>query len=72
MAVDIELADAPRLGSPRALFERPSLYSGRYDVSRDGQRFVMIDEGDDEPPPRTLHLVQHWGEELSRLVPTEP
>ena len=45
-----------------------------YDVSPDGQRFLMIKEGGvaDEPAPSArLVLVQHWFEELKRLVPTK-
>ena len=71
MTVDIDLLPEPVLGRPRELFSRPTLYSGRYDVSRNGQRFVMIDEGADEPPPTQLHLVQNWFEELKRLSPLD-
>ena len=71
MTVDTDLRSEPVLGKPRELFSRPTLYSDRYDVSRDGQRFVMIDEGEDEPPPKALYLVQNWFDELNRLVPTD-
>jgi serine/threonine-protein kinase len=43
-----------------------------YDVSPDGQRFLMIKapgtDASAEPP--ALIVVQHWDEELKRLVPT--
>jgi len=45
--------------------------SGRnYDVSPDGKRFLMIREAPGEQPvvPH-IQLVQHWVEELDRLVP---
>jgi len=47
--------------------------SGRaYDVSPAGQRFLMIKapgtDASAAPPP--LIVVQHWDEELKRLVPT--
>lgn len=71
MTVDTDLRSEPVLGKPRELFSRPTLYSDRFDVSRDGQRFVMIDEGEDDPPPKQLHLVQNWFDELNRLVPTD-
>ena len=71
MTVDTDLLSEPVLGKPRELFSRPTLSSDRYDVSRGGQRFVMIDEGEDEPPPKQLHLVQNWFDELNRLVPTD-
>ncbi len=43
-----------------------------YDVSPDGQRFLMIKEAaatDDESSAPQLILVQNWFEELKRLVP---
>ncbi len=47
-----------------------------YDVSADGQRFLMISEeqdGDAEAAPTnaTLILVENWFEELKRLVPVD-
>jgi hypothetical protein len=43
-----------------------------YDVSPDGQRFLMIrSPGTDAgAAPPALIVVQHWDEELKRLVPT--
>ena len=48
--------------------------SGRtYDVSPDGQRFLMIKAPgtDAGAAPPALIVVQHWDEELKRLVPTK-
>ena len=48
--------------------------SGRaYDVSPDGQRFLMIKapRTDAGAAPPALIVVQHWDEELKRLVPTK-
>lgn len=45
-----------------------------YDIAPDGQRFLMIKEdggADRTPAPTSLIVVQHWGEELKRLVPTK-
>ena len=45
----------------------------QYDVSPDGQRFLMIKEGggaDQTAAPPQIIIVQHWTEELKRLVPT--
>jgi hypothetical protein len=44
-----------------------------YDVSPDGQRFLMLKPGDSDqtPLPPTLVVVQHFDEELKRLVPTK-
>ena len=60
--------------APIKLFERRYYVprnSGRsYDVSLDGQRFLMIKgPGTDAPP--ALILVQHWDAELKRLAPTK-
>ena len=46
----------------------------QYDVSPDGQRFLMIKEGggsDQTAAPPQIIVVQHWTEELKRLVPTK-
>jgi serine/threonine-protein kinase len=45
-----------------------------YDLSPDGQRFLMIKEGggaDQTAAPPQLIVVQHFDEELRRLVPTK-
>jgi len=45
-----------------------------YDISPDGQRFLMIKESggsDQTAVPSSLIVVQHWTEELKRLVPTK-
>jgi len=48
--------------------------SRQYDVSPDGQRFLMIKEAgatnQTATPPQVI-VVQHWTEELKRLVPTK-
>jgi hypothetical protein len=43
-----------------------------YDVSPDGQRFLMIkDSGaDGTVASGSIVVVQHWDQELKRLVPT--
>jgi hypothetical protein len=45
-----------------------------YDVSLNGQRFLMIKESNaaaERPPSPRIILVQNWFEELKRLVPTK-
>ncbi len=44
-----------------------------YDVSSDGQKFLMIKQGgsDQSGPAPTIIVVQNWGEELKRLVPVK-
>jgi hypothetical protein len=52
-------------------FTNPVWWGRSYDVSPDGQRFLMIKEGGPggtAPPPR-LVVVQHWVEDLTRLLP---
>ena len=60
--------------APIKLFERRYYVprnSGRsYDVSADGQRFLMIKGSGTDASP-ALILVQHWDEELKRLAPTK-
>ena len=67
------------LSRPEVLFEFDNArIAGRarnYDVSSDGQRFVMISgmldaEAESGPADTTLILVENWFEELNRLVPT--
>ena len=43
-----------------------------YDIAADGRRFLMIKPSgsDQTTAPAILTVVQHWGEELKRLVPT--
>ena len=41
-----------------------------YDVTPDGQRFVMVKEGDQESEPPQINVILNWFEELRRLVPT--
>jgi hypothetical protein len=44
-----------------------------FDIAPDGKRFLVIKEGSDDrtPPPQKLIIVEHWFEELKRLVPTK-
>jgi serine/threonine-protein kinase len=62
------------VGAPRKLFEGPFVVgSGHsYDVTPDGQRFLMVEVLEPLPEPATeLILVTNWFEELRRLVPTK-
>ena len=42
-----------------------------YDVSADGQRFLMIREREDAPPLATLIVVENWHQELLERVPVD-
>ena len=60
---------------PKTLFEMDN-YSEttplrNYDVTPDGQRFLMVQFVEQNREPVTaIHLVQNWFQELERLVPT--
>jgi eukaryotic-like serine/threonine-protein kinase len=49
----------------------PKLSSRTYDLSHDGTRFLMIKAGRTDARPPSLVVVQHWFEELKRLVPAQ-
>ena len=75
MAVAIEAEPDLSVGTPRLLFEGRYLGTGpvhlrrNYDVSPDGQRFLMIQREQDLKPTEII-VVLNWFEELKRLVPT--
>ncbi len=73
VAVPIEAGSAFAAGTPRPLSTGDYLAptaSRQYDVSPDGQRFLMIKAapGEAAAPPQLI-VVQNWLEELKRLVP---
>ena len=74
MAVPITTTPTFSAGTPRVLFEGPFRIDGPfrgYDVTPDGQRFLMVREVPQQPGPVSqMVLVQNWIEELKRLVPT--
>jgi Tol biopolymer transport system component len=61
--------------SPRLLFEGRYEYSAfatsDYDVSPDGQRFLMVQSGRPEQAPTQIQVVLNWAEELKRKVPAK-
>ena len=63
--VDFTLSQSRQLFDQRYVFQNISL--ANYDVSPDGQRFVMVK---DETGSGRLNVVLNWTEELKRLVPT--
>ena len=74
MAVPITTTPTFSAGTPRVLFEGPYRIDGPvrgYDVTPDGQRFLMVREVPQQPGRVSqIVLVQNWLEELKRLVPT--
>jgi hypothetical protein len=73
MAVDISTQPGFPGGSPRTLFEGPYTLSrspiAAYDVSPDGQRFLML-KPFEQAAPTQINVVQYWFEEVKRRVPT--
>jgi Tol biopolymer transport system component len=74
MAVDIATQPSFTAGKPRVLFEGPYLRAPgtttNYDLSRDGQRFLMVKRSEKaETAPTQINVVLNWFEELKRRVP---
>jgi eukaryotic-like serine/threonine-protein kinase len=73
MAVDIDTVRDFTAARPHALFTGPYIAMvpvRNYDVSPDGQRFIMLKEvGEREKPPSAIEIVLNWTEELKRRVP---
>ena len=77
MVVTVETEPTFRVGKPEELFEgsytvsaiNPGLLQ-YYDISPDGQRFLMIEDEGNSGPAR-LHLVLNWAEELRRRAQVE-
>jgi serine/threonine-protein kinase len=74
MAVDIATQPGFTVGKPRMLFEGPytpaSGTTPNYDVSPDGQRFLMLKPIESaETAPTEINVVLNWFEELKQKVP---
>ena len=73
MAVAVETEPGFRVVGRQKLFEGPYADNTQsYDVSRNGDRFLMIKAGgsEDAATQPSMVVVQNWFEELKRLVPT--
>ena len=74
MVVSVQTEPTFNHGRPRVLFEGSYFSSSispglqYYDISPDGQRFLMIKEGG--TGPSQINVVLNWFEELKRMVPT--
>ena len=78
MAVDITTQPGFIAGKPHELFEGDYLKNGagyarpNYDISPDGQRFLMVKPLSlEQATPTQINVVLNWTEELKRLVPAE-
>ncbi len=74
MAVDIATQPGFAAGTPRMLFEGQYVpapgASPNYDVSPDGQRFLMLKPVEQAQAATQIVVVQNWFEELKRRVPS--
>ncbi len=75
MVVSVVAAPTFQAQTPRLLFEGSYRYDpgsrfSNYDISPDGQRFVMVKETEDQETSQ-INVVLNWFEELKRLVPTD-
>ena len=76
MAVAVATDPTFEPGRPRTLFDELYRAVGpgdpHYDISRDGKRFLMIDDGVVEGGmPTQIMVTLNWFQELERLVPTK-
>jgi len=74
MAVEIKTQPAFLASKPRVLFERAYVLTPRsfpdYDVSPDGQRFLMLKATEQSQVPEQINVVLNWFEDLKRRVPS--
>ena len=77
MAVDVTSQPSFSAGKPHMLFEGQyfasdwPLISTAYDVSSDGQRFLMVKPTEQDSSSTQINVVLNWFEELKQKVPTE-
>jgi len=76
MALDIDTRSAFSADKPRMLFEGPYLPTAAsfpfYDVSPDGQRFLMLKPVESEASaPTQINIVLNWFEELKTKAPVK-
>ncbi len=77
MVVSVQTDLTFRAETPRLLFEEtylPLQWTSNYDISPDGQRFLMVvagfDSQEEQTAPAQINVVLNWFEELKRLVPS--
>ena len=79
MVVPVSTAGGFKAGKPRLLWEGhysqgmssscgwPGVSSASYDVTADGQRFLMVKDNDQDASATSIVVVLNWTEELKRL-----
>jgi len=75
MAVSVETKAGFVASKPKVLFNGnyepgPYAFSANYDVSPDGQRFLMLKTGERPAAPAQVNIVLNWSDELRRLAPS--
>jgi len=75
LAVSVDTSSAFTSGEPQVLFTGPyyrtsPVLGHTYDVTPDGQKFVMIRESEMDTAGSEIIVIQNWSEELKRQVPT--
>lgn len=74
IAVSINTDPSFTVGNPEVVFEGQyfgALGGRSYDVSPDGEQFLMIREVESSAATQQIIVVQNWFEELDRLAPAE-
>jgi hypothetical protein len=75
MAVEVVTEPTFSAGKPKMLFEGQYVASQfpltgiAYDVSSDGQRFLMVKETEPASEANQINVVLNWSEDLKRRVP---
>ena len=67
MAVAVQTKPSLTVGKPVLLFE--GKYAAGYDLSSDGQRFLMVKQNEGQSVPQQINVVLGWFDELTRKVP---
>ena len=74
MAVEVTTQPTFAVGKPKMLFEGPYVSTpgllANYDVSDDGQRFLMLKPSEQEPATQ-INVVLNWFSELQQRVPVK-
>jgi Tol biopolymer transport system component len=69
MAVGVTTSPSFAVGTPELLFEGQD-FTNAWDVSPDGQRFLMVKPVEQQQAATQINVVLNWFEELKRRVPT--
>jgi hypothetical protein len=73
--LQVETEPTLSIGPPRLLFEgnfEPGDFGGlNFDVSPDGERFLMVQSPEATTPSGDFRVVLNWTSELERMLPTQ-